>query len=257
MMSSEGGADIWSTAFEQWPDGLRRWIEPVDEVALTATDLMAIGQYTPGFLAHFEFDTQGALELDPDTIDQIDLLFSEPNPANGYFVRLGICSFKAEGPMVPVRSRDDLLRIMLRPNPRVAGFLRVMLTEDMHATLFFRPWLPLLPWGQFKVIILNGRVAGVTQSDAGRVFPEIIQQEAAVKSAIKQLLHKIFPDLHLENVVLELGISETDGSLDAHLIELNPAIRRTEVGLFDLAEKSSLDGSFRFRRASVPASTQL
>ena len=244
-MPSDDQVDIWATAFERWPDGLRRWIEPLDEVPLTQNDLMAIGQYTPGFLAYFDIDPSERFEIEDETYELIDTQMGG-SQLDRFFVRLGMCSFKTEGPMTPVASSNDLMRQILRPNPRLARVLILMVEEHQTATLFFRPWLPLLPWGNFRIIVLDGRLAGVSQSDIQHVYPEIAQNEAAVRQAIESILQEIWRDLHLSSVVLEVGLLQTEKGLEARLIELNPAIHRTDIGLFDWEDARSFDGSFRF-----------
>ncbi len=246
-MRSDGTTDIWATAIENWPEALRAQIEPLDEVPLTQNDLMAIGQYTPGFLECFDVDPGKRLEIDSETNELIDGQFQDSLSAN-FFVRLGICSFKTEGPVTPVGSRNDLLRQILRPNPRLARLLRLMLEENQPATLFFRPWLPFLSWGNFRVLVIDGQVLGVSQANTEQIYPEIAQNEQAIRLAIQALLKVIWGNLHMPSVVLELGLLQTDHGFEARLIELNPAIQRTDIGLFDWKDVKVLDGHFKFHR---------
>lgn len=246
-MLSDDKADIWATAFESWRDGMRRRIEPLDEVPLTQNDLMAIGHYTPGCLAYFDIDPGAQFEIENDTEEQIAAQLNGEGPVR-FFARMGLCSFKTEGPVTPIASRGDLMRQMLRHNPRLARFLIRMLEERQPAMLFFRPWLPLLPWGNFRVVIGDERALGVSQANSQQVYPEIAQNEAAIRQAIGAILQKVWHDLHFSSALLEVGHLQTEKGREAQLIEFNPAIHRTSIGLFNREDARSFDGSFRFYR---------
>lgn len=240
---------IWATAFENWPADLRDLIEPLEEVPLTPDDVMAIGQDTPGFLAHLDREEDAPFAFDATTLANINDVFSR-NPQLSFHLRLGIVSFKTEGPAVPASSQGDVLRQITRPNLRVAQFLVAMQTEGHHATLFFRPWMKILPWGHFRIIILERRVAGVTQSNAAQYFPEIAANEGAIRNAIVDLLHRIKSCLHLQDVVVEVAIIDTASGLSAQMIELNPAIQRTDIGLFDWCNRAEFNGIFLYNKVA-------
>lgn len=237
---------IWETSFEAYPPDLLDLLGPMVAIPLESGDLIAMGQATPGFLRTLDMDGLPAHGFSDALLNSITEVLPQPDGA-AMFPRLGMASFKWRGPVVAVCTPDDLLRVVTRPNPRMASFLVPMLREERPATLYLRPFLRFLPWGEFRVFVMEGRVRGVSQYPLHLRHPQIAQNEAAIRDALRRLFQNVLPALHLKDVVLDVGLTqEADGTLLAHLIELNPAIRRTDPALFDWMRPNSFDGSLRY-----------
>ena len=240
------GARIWETAFEAWPEPLLEFLGPMDLVPLCDDDLIAMGWNTPGFPTALGRAEDDAL---PQVTSALAAALDAALPrADGgaVFPRLGITSFKADGRPAPLNDATGVIRTITRPNPRLAPFLAAHLNEKVPATLYLRPFLPLLPWGEFRVFVLGRAVMGVSQYPATRAHPEIRRREAEIRQALVALFAGVLPLLHLDDVVLDVALTEGAGGLQAHLIELNPAIRRTDPGLFDWRRPEGFDRGLRY-----------
>ena len=233
---------FFATAMENWSDGLRDLLGPHDEISLTRRDLLRIGASTPGFAP--PDGTPVPPGLSAQVVDDLHVVLTQYQ--HGAHLRLGACSFKAEAGVHLVRTPEDALATILRPNARVAGFIARYLLGGRAASLFLFPWRTIPEWSEFRVFFRNAGVVGATQARRGKTYPEIKTYEDEVRDAIIASCYALRPWLPFPTVAVDLWVEKQDIGFRARLIEINPFVTDTDSGLFDANREEDFDGTFRF-----------
>lgn len=239
-------APKWRATFmEQWPDPLRELALPAVEVPLSVEDRMRLGSATRVFRERFgrgrQEPTQGCLDAVNAAVEDL--------AGRGAFLRLGSGSFKDAGflPM-PLVTPEDVLDLIMAENQRAAMMLGDSLIGHYDLSLWVMPWRDIEPWFEFRLFVQEGKVAGTSQYAHHQPFPELDTLASASKAALDAFHARLLEALHMKTVVADVFVEQPEpGQMDVTLIELNPAILRTDPCLYSWAGGGDFDGRLRYR----------
>lgn len=236
---------IKNTFVENWePDLLSLSIE-TRSIELDVADIWVLGGFTPLFrdlTGYFvgEYFSEKFLK----DIDRV--LEKTPLVAP----RIGFCSWKS--PRIPIlasyQSRGVLFTICSE-NERVARAIVAHLSSGTALFLHLRKWRDIPPWSEFRIFIRDRRVIGISQYHHQTGFPEIVANQAAIKTSLSSFCHDLIDALHVDTVVADVFVDrQEDGRFSATLIELNPFIQRTDPCLYTWKNGGDFDGGIRYRK---------
>ena len=159
---------VWGTAFEFLPERLERFFLPFDIIDLTRDDLQTIGAATPG-----SSSDAGSRGFTDDFIHDLEVIIS--GYPKGAHVRLGLCSFKKDTALYPIKNAQGALNMIMLPNRRVASIVQYYVASGIDASLFVFPWHNTPIWGEFRLFVYQASLVGVSQYRHGPIYEEIEQ----------------------------------------------------------------------------------
>jgi hypothetical protein len=171
--------------------------------------------------------------------------------SDGAFIRLGSRSPKdslqAMRNGMRVYSGDEALRLLLEGSHRVAMDLRLALDHHHRPQLVVRPWVEFPEWAEFRCFMVGYQFVGATQyaCSSGKYFTEIIVHETSILKALNSAMTKIVACAHLPAAVFDFVVLLNDCEVNASLIDVNPLLPVTALGLFD--DPCHFDGTLRYR----------
>ncbi|MGL4320994.1 MAG: hypothetical protein ACRCS3_09040 [Paracoccaceae bacterium] len=218
---------------------------PFHRVALSRADMIYMGLGTPGF-------SIAITDPSPDSFSQVlksDLAMVMVRFSSGAHLRLDTCSFRTGATSPRVVGVNGAFWLMRQPNPRVSGVIRRCLIEGRNLSLYVFPWLPIPHWAEFRVFFRKGALGGTSQRYVDGFFPQIAQNEAAIRAALDEFVTAIMPRLKSGDVVMDVVAEPAlHAGFRIRILNLDVLNHRTDTGLFSMDEDSNFDGTFRFRR---------
>ena len=131
---------------------------------------------------------------------------------------------------------------------RVVYDLTLASRNNYQPFVFVRQWLPIQPWAEFRCYVQHRRLIGTSQYDCTSLIqhPQIRENEQAIRGAIDVFFDKFKQVSHLNDVIVDLFISEVGTGFTATLVEINPFVVSADACLFDWENMADFDGSFRY-----------
>jgi hypothetical protein len=247
---------VVDTYIENWPPQLAALSVPqtdlplsrVEHLALLGTLLCAMDGPDADLTQLAPSLTTGDVEQGTASLHARITAALQHYPA-GAFVRLGSRSPKDsyvgmdEG--FQVTDADQALLLIATSMERMWDDLIRGWRAGYPMHIFVRHWIAIPAWGEFRCMMVGRELVGISQANwmGGQRFPEIIENEAALRSLIAAWFPVFRDACHLPDAVLDIAVT----ALGANpiLIEINPAPR---LNLSDLAlfRGQELDGAFRY-----------
>lgn len=237
----------YTTFIENWPQAFVALALPMTQLPLSEEEVHALGSRMLGFSQWFsQLHSQTAWSLLRQRITQ-----AVDRHSNGAFIRLGSRSPKdslqAMRNGMRVYSGDEALRLLLEGSHRVAVDLRLALDHRHQPQLVVRPWVEFPEWSEFRCFMVGYQFVGATQyaCDSGQRFTEIAVHEASILKALNFAMTKVAACAHLPAAVFDFVVLLSGCETHARLIDVNPLLPVTALGLFD--DPSHFDGTLRYR----------
>jgi hypothetical protein len=117
---------------------------------------------------------------------------------------------------------------------------------DYNVSLFIRPWVDIKKWQEFRCIIKDGRLLGISQyyTQSGQAYPEIRQAAGKLAQTIHAFLEeRVLPFAKHDSYVCDVLCRNDDISL----IDYNLLTTKTGLCLFGERFPPSSSPEFRFR----------
>jgi D123 len=247
------------TYIENWPIELRALSMPSESLALTRTELIALGQSQvelgPTFWEEKRLDYSAAPivhGLAEELHAKIRRVMQSAG-VEGVFVRLGSRSPKdsywwwhhedRDGLSAPwpITSGADAMNLLRETSERVNDDLLEAYALNYSPHIWVRAWENIDPATEFRCFVKGRNLLAISQYDymGGRVYPQLTRDRALYVSAIKTLFSKrIKPVLHMDDVVVDMYVRITQlpsgrgRKASATLLELNPYFELTDPCLF-------------------------
>ncbi|KZL20245.1 hypothetical protein PsAD2_01542 [Pseudovibrio axinellae] len=233
---------VSDTFFASWPDALKQASVPHEEIPISPDDVLALAANTPEFCEKFAMFNH--FDLSQDFLDEVTAGL-EKFPS-GAFPRLDYCSWKESCLLnSPARTLRDVEAIILQPNQRIASALMEPAIHNQGANFYLREWIDMPRWSEFRIFMRDRKIIGISQYYTTEQFPQIQQSLDDIRQALIEFCLFLYKESHLETVIADVFLSNQNEKLQAHLIELNPFLKRADPCLYSW-EKSDFDGKFRF-----------
>lgn len=227
------------TYIENWPNALKRLSIPSADVPLTLEETAALGS---NIVELFElFDGPPAQDITSITKRLGEAISRFPR---GAFVRLGSRSpkdtFSEESPRS--FTAHSALDRLLGASERVAEDLLLALSEGYAPHIWVRQWVDIEPWAEFRCFMEGHRLAGISQYDYNRKFPELTPE---LLNTIFWLIDRFYNErfkqaTHVVPVVFDVFVvgrsHGTETHWDVKLLEINPFCEMTDPCLFDWSQ---------------------
>jgi len=172
----------------------------------------------------------------------------------GAFVRLGSRSGKdsayAQSHGLRVENAWEAVRGLTEGSEREAFDLQLARRFSYSPHLIVRAWLDIPAWTEFRCLMRQRQLIGISQYDGTRLGhrPEISAHAGIIQAAIHSFFSAFVAAVHLDDVVFDVFVEGLGGQGPAtvRLLELNPFFPKTDACLFDWARPWEFDGSLRF-----------
>lgn len=147
---------------------------------------------------------------------------------------------------------ERAMDILSLPNRRATAFIADSIVRGDPLDLYATAWREMLPWSEFRLVIRESRVVGVSQYHHRAVHPALRDRAEAVASSLSCFGRRLIDALHMQTVVADVFVEpQDDGSFVSWLIELNPFIQRTDPCLFTWRDGGDFDGTIRFLKETA------
>lgn len=224
-------AERWrSTFMDHWPDELWDMSVPTEIVEPERDEALAFGSADPAFREAHELD--GRLPPPPDLAERLDPVIASLGAVSP---RLSACSFKGSASAgLPVRSGEQMVRLAMQRNHRVATFLADALERGEGINLYLREWRHVARDAEFRAFIRNDRTVAVSQYFAREAFNWSARDLVDLTRSIRSFVAEFASRASFEEVVVDFAI---DAGGTPFLIETNPFVARTDTALFAFAKR--------------------
>lgn len=143
----------------------------------------------------------------------------------------------------------SFVRAMLRvPHLARSILFNDALQNDYPVCLELLPHEVVPKWREFRAFIKGRRIGGVSQLHTGEVYPEIHQQEQAIRAAMSQFFRDLVAVTHLDDLVVDLVLQPSDSGFRAELTHISPFEVGTDACLFNWRKPGEFDGAFRYHK---------
>lgn len=167
----------------------------------------------------------------------------------GAFLRLGTGSAKDTAIHVLSRGRyrSPLAFVKaVQGSARLQRHLRHLDRLGEAPSVVARRWTRLPRWGELRLFVLDGRLAGLSQMDLSTAYPKLAQKAPeALGLVTADILPPLLSALPTRRFSADLSLHIVDGRLRCRLVELNPGNPMTDAILFDWSKPADFDGSLR------------
>ena len=230
---------IVETFPESWPPALAALGVPTVSKRLGDEDAWALGGHSSWFRRAtgappraFSAALLGWIDATMDAMPE------------GASPRTGLCSWKDAGTAaLPAYGRRGVVHTITADSERVGRAMAAHVASGRPAFLHLRRWRVIPPEREFRAFLRGGRVAGVTQMHAEGTYPALLAEGDALVEALRAFLAPLRRALHLEDCAADICL-DPEGPF---LIEVNPLLRATDLGLFSWDRADDLDGTLRLR----------
>jgi hypothetical protein len=233
---------------EHWPAQLRARSRLSHSVPLERCDLEAMAY--PHNSLRTRLGLGGSARFTDKTRAAITDALHDIGP-DGAFLRTSYGAVK-ESPfgLAPVHNEADATSLLRFPDTRIGRFVQNRLESGSPAMLHLGPWQTIPSAWEFRTFVKARRIVGVSQLYVGKVFPDMLWEEARLRTALQGALPELVRELHLENVVLDLHVQlDAPHGSKVALVELNPFAPRTDPCLYTWQHGGDFDHGLRLRRS--------
>lgn len=245
------------TYIENWAHALYPMSIPQVRARLSVEQAKALGrvngEWGAVFAEYYPGDPHEDREMMEGLLGKLQLGIAS-NPG-GSFVRLGSRSPKdswlghREG--FRCETAERALALLTDSSERVHDDLSMAVHHDYGPSIYFRQWLDIPKWTEFRGFMRGRELVGISQYFYGEHLKKVAKNEQAIRRVIA---NKFFPRFreacHLDDAVFDVLIRCHDLSFpaDTRLIEINPFFDLTDPCLFSWKDGGDFDGGFRFVR---------
>ena len=231
----------FETFRENWPEEVTALAIPAETLSLSLEDVAAIGWQTPAFRDATGLSTPRPLSADFREA-AAEVLKDMPK---GVFPRIGLCSWKASTAVaLPIRQEKELAAILNQPDARIANGLIEAVMTGQPLPLHLIEWRDVDRGVELRTFVRGGRYAGASQYHLHKRTAWLKNDFELIEDALKRFMLRLCGALPMETVVADVLVTPEVDSFVVELIELNPATRQTDPGLFDW-DRADFDGSLR------------
>jgi hypothetical protein len=176
----------------------------------------------------------------------------------GFVVRLGSRSPKdswawnREGPRMV--TAYQAMATLCDASERVSDDLHLAIENGYSPHIWFRQWVEIKPWAEFRCFMVDRKLVGVSQYDYLKrpVFADLKADHRSIVWAMDRWFPTFRKACHLDTVVFDVFVTRRTARspfgeervFEFRLIEINPAFELTDPCLFSWQEP--FDRTFRY-----------
>jgi hypothetical protein len=225
---------------ENWSPDLRQLAIPYEGITFTMDDQR--------FIHNLEsFDENFPIEW---LIERIETLCKSFKGVSYFFVRIGsrFPNFASN------HSPHDFLS-SLRGNRDVIFDLCEMIDHKYCASLYISPWFIIPRWTQFRCVIWNSKLVGITQM-SHVPFQRIIKDARVIETEINQFFNKqVFNVLHVKDCIIDIIAMPEDNLIynkyNITILTIHPFSRDVDPYLFNWDSAFASRGEFRYVQTPI------
>jgi D123 len=257
-------AQVGHLMMEHWPEALRKIAIPATIVSMSSEEAqILIDTWTASWDQDHEGEARGMQRLENLTGRIQDAINGYSGPC---FVKLGGRSpkdgFETDEWMrpLPVATGEEAIKCLIASQERIYIDLQNGLLTGYNTTICIRPYIVMEPWNEFRALIENGRLVGLSQMFYDQHFPQAWAQAATSEAALRAFVNNdLIPAMAcstkttriVEDHIEVTNDGEPINTFVADIILLDGKPTLIEVNPFGLSDPclfkygDDMDGSFR------------
>ena len=219
--------------FQDWNDTLRKASYPINFHRLPKEKIRP--------MIDLMYDSKGDIET---IMELVSPHFDIPNYDNGFFIKLISRSPKDWSDKLQFFNLKDAMQAVLN-SMRCFDDL-VMLSRLDCDNFITRPFIDIEKWREFRVLVFDGKIQGISQYFYDETFSIISQHAVIIEQSIRRFIDEIVtPNMKVKSFCADIvwPSSAFSSSENIILLETNP------YGLSDpciFKSYENLDGTFKY-----------